>query len=267
MSKFKFGFIGCGNMGGALATAAAKTLSVGSLAVCDMDAGKTAKIAQNTGAIVSSAKEIAENSDYIFLAVKPQGLASLFEEIAPTLRGRKDRFVLVSMAAGTAIARIRELVGQDLPVIRIMPNTPVLVGEGMIVYTAENVTDGEIDGFLSGLVCAGRFDRITERLIDAAGALSGCGPAFVYLFAEALADGGVECGLPREQALLYAAQTLEGAAKMLLETHAHPAALKDAVCSPGGTTIAGVHSLENSAFRGAVMGAVKAAFDKTAKLK
>lgn len=267
MSKFKFGFIGCGNMGGALATAAAKALSVGSLAVCDTDAEKVRRIAKDTGAVVSSAKEIAGNSDYIFLAVKPQGLAALFEEIAPAFRARKDRFVIVSMAAGTAVARIRELAGCDLPIIRIMPNTPVLVGEGMIVYTAENATDEEIDGFLSGLASAGRFDRIPERLIDAAGALSGCGPAFVYLFAEALADGGVECGLPREQALLYAAQTLEGAAKMLLETHAHPAALKDAVCSPGGTTIAGVHALENSAFRGAVMGAVKAAFDKTAKLK
>ena len=267
MSRFRFGFIGCGNMGGALATAAAKTLSVGSLAVCDTDAGKADQLAEAIGATVSTAKEIARESDYIFLAVKPQGLSALFEEIAPVLCERKDRFIVVSMAAGISVARILELAGSNIPVIRIMPNTPVLVGDGMIVYAVENVTEEEIGAFLSGLVCAGRFDRIPERLIDAAGALSGCGPAFVYLFAEALADGGVECGLPREKALLYAAQTLEGAAKMILDTHEHPAVLKDAVCSPGGTTIAGVHALEQSAFRGAVMDAVKAAFDKTAKLK
>lgn len=254
-------------MGGALATAASKTLPQGCIAVCDTDASKADALGSAIGAVISTATEIVQDSSYIFLAVKPQGLASLFAEIAPVLRERKDRFVLVSMAAGTSIARILELAGVALPIIRIMPNTPVRVGSGMTVYSAENVTEEEIEGFLSGLVCAGRFDRIPERLIDAAGALSGCGPAFVYLFAEALADGGVECGLPREQALLYAAQTLEGAAKMILETHEHPAKLKDAVCSPGGTTIAGVHALEESGFRGSVMGAVKAAYDKTAKLK
>ena len=254
-------------MGGALATAASKTLPKGSIAVCDTDASKANALGGGIGAVVSNAAEIAQESSYLFLAVKPQGLAALFAEIAPVLRARKDRFVLVSMAAGTSIARIRELAGAEMPIIRIMPNTPVRVGSGMTVYTAENVTEDEIKGFLLGLSCAGRFDQIPERLIDAAGALSGCGPAFVYLFAEALADGGVECGLPREQALLYAAQTLEGAAKMILETHEHPAKLKDAVCSPGGTTIAGVHALEENGFRGSVMGAVKAAFDKTAKLK
>ena len=180
---------------------------------------------------------------------------------------RDDRFVLVSMAAGTSVERIRALAGGNYPVIRIMPNTPVRVGSGMTVYTAEGTTEEEVDAFLRGLSAAGRFDRISERLIDAAGALSGCGPAFVYLFAEALADGGVECGLPRDAAILYAAQTLEGAAKMLLESGAHPAKLKDAVCSPGGTTIAGVHALESGAFRGTVMAAVRAAFEKTEKLK
>ena len=138
----------------------------------------------------------------------------------------------------------------------------------MILYDVNNaVTDREIQGFLNGLSAAGRLDRIPERLIDAAGSLSGCGPAFVYLFAEALADGGVECGLPRDKALLYAAQTLLGAGKMLLETGKHPGVLKDAVCSPGGTTIAGVHALENGAFRADAMNAVKAAFEKTQALK
>ena len=152
--------------------------------------------------------------------------------------------------------------------IRIMPNTPVAVGEGMILYDANStVTDEQIRVFLEGLSAAGCLDRIPERLIDAAGSLSGCGPAFVYLFAEALADGGVECGVPRDKAQLYAAQTLLGAAEMLLATGKHPGELKDAVCSPGGTTIAGVHALENGAFRATVSNAVTAAFEKTAKLK
>ena len=266
MSNYRFGFIGCGNMGGALASAAAQHIPAAKLAVSDADSQKTAALANAGKATVATVADVAKGSDYIFLAVKPQGLEALFREIRPLLAARRDRFVLVSMAAGTPIARVRELAG-DYPVIRIMPNTPVRVGAGMTVYTAEGATEEEIGGFLEGLCAAGTFDRLPERLIDAAGALSGCGPAFVYLFAEALADAGVECGLPREQALLYAAQTLEGAAKMILETHEHPARLKDAVCSPGGTTIAGVHALEEGAFRGTVMAAVHAAFEKTAKLR
>ena len=266
MSKYRFGFIGCGNMGGALANAAAASIPAAQLAVSDADEQKTAALAKAGKATAATVAEVAAESAYIFIAVKPQGLEGLFREIRPLLDARRDRFVLVSMAAGTSIARVKELAG-DHPVIRIMPNTPVRVGAGMTVYAADGATEEEIGGFLSGLAAAGTFDSLPERLIDAAGALSGCGPAFVYLFAEALADAGVECGLPREQALLYAAQTLEGSAKMILTTHEHPARLKDAVCSPGGTTIAGVHALEEGAFRGTVMAAVHAAFEKTAKLK
>jgi pyrroline-5-carboxylate reductase len=171
------------------------------------------------------------------------------------------------MAAGLSIKKIREFAGSDYPVIRIMPNTPVFVGEGMILYTVKDVTDDEIDGFLNALEHAGKLDKIDEKLIDAAGSLSGCGPAFVYLFAEALADGAVECGVPRDKALKYASQTILGAAKMLIETNEHPGKLKDAVCSPGGTTIAGVHALENGAFRSTAMDAVKSAFNRTLELK
>ena len=172
------------------------------------------------------------------------------------------------MAAGVALADLRALAGVECPIIRIMPNTPAGVGQGMILYTAnDTVTSPMLEGFLGGLSHAGRFDPIPERLIDAAGAISGCGPAFVYLFAEALADGGVACGLPRDQAMLYAAQTLLGSAQMLLESGRHPGQLKDAVCSPGGTTIAGVRTLENAAFRAAVMNAVIAAYEKTARLR
>ncbi len=268
MSQFTFGFIGCGNMGGALALAASKILSADQLAVCDTDLSKTEAFAKNGQATVASLSDVAMKSDYIFLAVKPQAMAALLETLSPILQKRTDTFVLVSMAAGVSIAQIERHANVKCSVIRIMPNTPVSVGTGMILYDAnERTAEDEIKGFLNGLSAAGRLDRLPERLIDAAGALSGCGPAFVYLFAEGLADGGVECGLPREKANLYAAQTLLGAAEMLLQSGKHAGELKDAVCSPGGTTIAGVHALEAGAFRADAMNAVVAAFEKTQKLK
>ena len=136
----------------------------------------------------------------------------------------------------------------------------------MSLFTCDGVSADVENEFLQAFAHAGKFDKLTEDKIDAGSALSGCGPAFVYAFAEALADGGVECGLPREKAALYAAQTLLGAAKMLLE-FGHPADLKDAVCSPGGTTIAGIHALEEAGFRGAAMRAVLAAYKRTLELK
>ena len=267
MSKYTFGFIGCGNMGSALALAASKIIPTEELAVCDTDTSKTAALVNDGKATLSEVGEIASQSKYIFLAVKPQGLSALFAQIRYILQKRSDRFVLVSMAAGATIALIREFSGCDCPIIRMMPNTPVSVGEGMILYTPDSFATAEdVEGFLWGLSCAGKFDRVPESLMDAGGALSGCGPAFVYLFAEAMADGGVECGLPRDKATLYAAQTLLGAAKMLLDSGKHSAALKDAVCSPGGTTIAGVHELESGGVRASVMNAVDAAYAKTLKM-
>ncbi len=268
MSKYTFGFLGCGNMGGALASAASLAIAANRLAVCDADSTKTDAFVKANKAVAVSVEELAKESAYLFLAVKPQGLQKLFEQIKETLRCRTDRFVIVSMAAGVSIETIESYACGAYPIIRMMPNTPVAVGEGMTVYaTNAKATEEDVNGFLNGLAQAGRFDRVSETLIDAAGALSGCGPAFVYLFAEALADGGVSCGLPRDKANEYAAQTLLGAAKMLLETGKHPGELKDAVCSPGGTTIEGVHALESSAFRAASIDAVCAAYDKTMRLK
>lgn len=268
MSRFTFGFLGCGNMGGALALAASKALNNGQLAVCDALASKTEFLTKSGKAVFADADTLTRESRYIFLAVKPQGLSSLFEQIRPVLKSREDRFIIVSMAAGVSISDIEKLADIPCPVIRMMPNTPVQVEKGMIVYTANALaTQSDLDGYLSGLAFAGNLDKIPEKMIDAAGALSGCGPAFVYLFAEALADAGVECGLPRDKAQLYAAQTLLGSADMLLKTGRNPGELKDAVCSPAGTTIAGVHALENGSFRGTVMNAVDAAYKKTSKLK
>ena len=148
-----------------------------------------------------------------------------------------------------------------------MPNMPVAVGEGMILYTVNDfVSKEELDGFLASMQYAGMLDKIDEDKIDAASCVSGCGPAFVFMFCEALADGAVECGLPRDKALLYAAQTLIGSATMLIETGEHPGKLKDAVCSPAGSTIEGVKALEEGAFRADVMNAVKSAYKRTLEL-
>ena len=164
--------------------------------------------------------------------------------------------------------RICEMAGSAYPIIRIMPNTPVAVGAGMVLCSAANgVTDAETAQFEAVMSCAGGLDWIPENLIDAGSAVSGCGPAFAYLFIEALADGAVACGLPRAKALEYAARTVQGAAKMVLETGKHPGELKDAVCSPGGTTIAGVHALEAGAFRASAMEAVLAAYERNEELK
>ena len=170
------------------------------------------------------------------------------------------------MAAGLSIARIQELAGEDFPVIRIMPNTPASVGEGMIQYCSSNVTAEEEEAFLRIMAPAGRLDAVPESLIDAASAVSGCGPAWAYQFIEALADGGVAAGLPRAKAQRVRGQMLLGSARMVLETGKHPGELKDAVCSPGGSTIQGVRLLEERAFRGAVTDAVLAAFEKTKDL-
>lgn len=267
MAEFKFGFIGTGNMGGALAKAVGKSVSGKSIVIADKDSEKAKLMAESLNCLSGTNKDAAEKSQYLFLGVKPQILPALIEEIRPVLSARKDRFVLVSMAAGVSISRIQEMFGEDYPVIRIMPNTPVSVGKGMIEYIASaDVSEDEITEFCGALAAAGKLDRLDEKLMDAATALAGSGPAFVYLFAEALADGGVACGLTRDKAISYASQTLKGAAEMLVTSDKHPGELKDAVCSPGGTTIEGVHVLENGAFRGTVMEAVIAAYKRAKEL-
>ena len=262
-----FGFIGTGNMGGALAKAAARVIDPQSLLLANKTHAKAETLAAQLGARAVSVAEAAGCS-YIFLGVKPQMMADLLTQISPILSARTDRFVLVTMAAGLTMADIRAMAGVACPVIRIMPNTPVAVGEGVILYDATaDVTEDELTVFCHALSEGGLLDRLPEHLIDAGSAVAGCGPAFADLFMEALADGGVANGLPRAKAQVYAAQMLKGAAALLLESGQHPGQLKDAVCSPGGTTIAGVRALEQRAFRGAVMEAVDAVMARTRELK
>lgn len=258
----KYGFIGCGNMGGALAHALCQTCK--DFAITDRS-GKGRKLAQELSCQYLSVQEIAENCDRIFLGVKPHMMKDVLLPLQPILAKRKP--LLISMAAGLEVSRIQELAGTVLPIIRIMPNTPVAIGKGVIQYCHNDpVTEDVLEDFRRDMACAGLLDRLEERLMDAGSAVSGSGPAYVYLFIEALADGAVACGIPRQKALEYAAMTVIGAGELMLAQGKHPGELKDAVCSPGGSTIAGIRALEQGAFRSAAMEAVIATYNRNKEL-
>lgn len=265
--------IGSGNMGFALmkGAGAVKGIDIG---LADADTAKAKAAAEALGAaLYTSNSEAVRRGDYVFLAVKPQVLPEVLAETAPALRERLAAGkppVLVSMAAGWSIEKIQAAAGSGAgapPVVRIMPNTPALISRGMIALAASPEVPAaqitELEQMLSG---AGAVERVAESYMDAVTGLSGSAPAFVYLFIEALADGGVKAGLPRDQALRFAARTVLGSAAMVLETGRHPGELKDMVCSPGGTTIAGLSALENGAFRGTVINAVEAAWRRSTEL-
>jgi pyrroline-5-carboxylate reductase len=230
------------------------------------DPAPAAKVlAEGLEAIYTDNETLATSCDRIFLAVKPHLMRGMLEPLQGILAEKKP--LLITMAAGLELATIRQFVGCDLPIIRIMPNTPVAMGKGMIQYCRnELVTDDILASWLSDMRDCGRLDALEERLIDAASALSGAGPAYMYVFLEALADGAVACGIPRAKAYEYAAMTMAGAAEMVLTTGQHPGALKDAVCSPGGSTIVGIRALEQAGFRGAAMDCVIAAYNKNKEL-
>ena len=263
--KYTLGFIGCGNMGGALAKAASQSLQGNQIALCDFDKTKVEKFVNEFGAVSATAQEIAKEAQFVVLAVKPQMMESAITEFSEILRARTD-VTVITMAAGLSIAAIRSYIGAKLPVIRIMPNTPAMLGAGMILYATEQVANAEESAFLQAFSAAGQFDKIPESDIDAASVVSGCGPAFVYAFIQALADGGVACGVDKDKALLYAAQTAKGAAEMLLSFGDSQTLIKN-VCSPGGTTIEGVKALENENLKGVVTDAVKASYKRTLELK
>ncbi|MDR2134886.1 MAG: pyrroline-5-carboxylate reductase [Treponema sp.] len=276
--------IGSGNMGFALMKGAAGIVGGKNIGFTDVDTGKAAAAAKSLGAaVLKSNLEASVKGDYIFLAVKPQALPGVLVEIAPNVRERLAAgkpAILVSLAAGWATNKIQAIVGgsgidvpvewapvASVPVIRLMPNTPALISKGVIAFAASpEVPPAKIKELEKILGGAGMVDRIEEHYMDAVTGLSGSGPAFAYLFIEAMADGGVQAGLPRSKALRYAAQTLMGSAAMVLETGKSPAELKDMVTTPGGTTIAGVVALENGAFRGTVINAVAAAYKRSSEL-
>ena len=257
------GFIGTGTMGSAVARAAVKGAPEASILLSNRTPAKAEALAKDLGVQASDNETVARTCSLIFLGVKPQMMAGMLESIAPILAARSDRFVLASMAAGLDAQRIQAMAGGEYPVICLMPNTPVAVGAGVVEYYGQGASQEELDAFQALLAPAGLVDRVNPDRLNAASAVSGCGPAFCAIFIEAIADGGVACGLPRDKALAYAAQMVAGTAQLMLDQHEHPGQMKDGVCSPGGTTIQGVRTLEDRGFRSAVMEAVIAAYDKT----
>lgn len=263
--KFTAGFIGCGNMGGALARATAKAIDGEHIAVSDYDTQKTDALKAELSAVPMETIELIKESHFVFLGIKPQMMGNAITPLVEIINS--SDCVIITMAAGLGIDYFVSTLGINRPIIRIMPNTPCSVGEGMILYSCNSRVTADIEAsFLRILSFAGKLDKIPESLIDASSAVSGCGPAFAAIFAEALADAAVACGVPREKALLYSAQMMKGTAELILSGE-HPAVLKDKVCSPGGTTIAGVRALEGHGLRAAAINAVSAAYQKTLELK
>ena len=253
---YKTGFIGAGNMGGALIIAACKTIGPEHVIITDYDLGKARELAAQTGCqVAESNNEVVRSSEYTFLAVKPNVMRSVAAGIADTLNAEIEKgikHVIVTIAAGITIATIKECIGNKAPVIRIMPNTPVAVGQGMILLTGDGEQDENIVEFQSIMKEAGDFLYIPESSFDITTSISSCSPAYTYMFISALADGACQVGVPRAQAIRLAAKTVLGSAQMVLETGIHPDQLKDNVCSPGGSTIVGVTALEENKFRYAV---------------
>ncbi len=249
----KFGIIGAGNMGKAIMAGGIKAglFDPDRVMVSDVNLSVLEKIKEEYGVhITQDAKEVINESDLIVAAIKPNiicdVLAGISKEITP------DK-VVVSIAAGTGIAKLEQAVGKDKKIIRIMPNTPVMVGEGMSALCSNSrVTDEEQEQVKKVFSSLGKCEIVPEALIDAVISVSGSGPAYVFMFIEAMADAGVLAGLSRSNAYTFAAQTVLGAAKMVLETGKHPGELKDMVCSPGGTTIEAVRALEEAGLRNAV---------------
>ena len=263
------GFIGTGNMGSALARAAYKGKGEGvPLVLANRTPAKAEALkAQLPGSKVSTNEDIAATCHIIFLGVKPQMMAGVLAPLRPILAARRDRFVICSMAAGVTLDELARLLGADYPLIRILPNTPAAIGEGIAQFCVRGITGEEKGDFLSLMAPSGLLDEMDEALMVPANCVSGCGPAFAALFMEALADGAVACGLPRDKAMTCAAQMLVGTGRLYLEGQKHPGAMKDAVCSPGGTTIQGVRTLEKNGFRSAAMEAVIAAYEKTMEMQ
>ena len=260
----KVGFIGCGNMGAALAKAVYIS-NCAEIYLTDTDIVKATTLAYETRARVSSKEEIASDCDIIFLAVKPNVITDVIADLNGNFSENKP--LIISMAAGVKIKKLQNALPSGFPIIRIMPNTPVAVNSGMITYCKnELVTPSSTEDFKRIMSHGGTLDEICEELIDSATAIAGCGPAFAYMFINALCEEGVKIGLSREKALLYATKMLEGSAKMALLSSDTPSALKEKVCSPGGSTIEGVHALEDAGFESAVRSAVRASYEKTKKL-
>lgn len=266
-APLKIGFLGAGQMATALAKGwmAADLLSPERARASDPYANARSRFHEATGiAAAADNLSVVADSNVLILAVKPQTVPRVLEELR---RGITEEHLLISIVAGISIKQISDMLGASHRIARVMPNTPCLVGCSAAGYALSPAVTAEDALLVENLFNAvGKAFALPESSLDAVTGLSGSGPAYIYILIESLSDGGVRMGLPREVATALATQTVLGAAKMVLETNQHPAALKDAVASPGGTTIAGIHALERAGFRAAVMDAVEAATRRSAEL-
>jgi len=259
------GIIGLGNMGSVIATILAKE-TTNTLLLANRTAEKAKKLAVTLDATAVSNREVFEQADIIFIGVKPHQIQELLEENNEILE-KRESILLISMAAGVTLEQLELMTDTRHRWIRMMPNTPLQVAEGVISFSlGKKATLQDKEVFLQLLQSGGIVVELPEAQIDAATALAGCGPAFVYIFIEALAEAGVSMGLSREVALQLATQTVKGSANMVGKMKEHPAILKEKVCSPGGSTIAGVISLEQTGFRSSVIEATRCAKQRTQEL-
>lgn len=259
----KISCIGTGAMGGAIIRSICKKFDPKTITVTDKNTAMGQMFATDTGCnFVTSNVEVL-NSNYIFIAVKPQFLQDVFDEIKDSIPSTS---VVISMAAGIPLKKLQSY-SPKTKFVRMMPNVCAHIGEAMTAITYKNnISEKQSNDVKMILSCAGKVEFVPEKLMDCVTAVSGSGPAFVFMFIEAMADAAVRCGMPRSQAYTYAAQTVYGSAGMVLQTGKLPAELKDMVCSPAGTTIEGVSSLEKHGLRNAVIDAVTAAFNKSTEL-
>lgn len=262
----KIGFIGCGNMAKAMITSIIKAELVAPQSVFASDGYQPSLDDSKTRLGINTTmdnKEVVKSSDVIFLAVKPNIYDAVMQEIAPLVDGK----LIVSIAPGKTLAYLENGLGKNTKILRTMPNTPAMVGEGVTAICPNNNVAKEDQEVLETIIGTfGTVERIDEKLFDAVVAVSGSSPAYVFMFIEAMADAAVLQGMARDKAYRFAAQAVLGSAKMVLDTNKHPGALKDMVCSPGGTTIEGVAVLEEKGMRSAVIQAMNAVYYKSGKL-
>ena len=261
--NMKIGFIGCGNMAKAMMGGIIKSgkFEASSIIASDVYTVGLENAKEELGInITSDNKEVAKNSEVLVLSIKPIYYESVINEIKDVVSSEQ---IIVTIAPGFALERTRGLFGKDVKIVRTMPNTPALVGEGITAMCTNELVSSEDADYVKGILsCFGQAEVVGENLMDVVVSVSGSSPAYVFMFIEAMADAAVADGMPRAQAYKFAAQAVLGSAKMVLETGKHPGELKDMVCSPGGTTIEAVRVLEEKGMRSAVIEAMKACTKK-----
>lgn len=261
-----FGFIGMGNMGHAMLNGIMRSFDKSQIMFTDASDVVRVRVGEETGIKVAPTNiELANSVKYIVLAVKPQYYDEVINGIKNVITQDK---IIISLAPGITTEDLRQKFDANVRVVRCMPNTPAMIGEGMtgVSYDQKEYNLEEMDVIAQFFSSFGRFSIVEERLLDTVTCVSGSSPAYVYMFIEALADSAVKYGMPRADAIEFAAMTVKGAADMVLSTKEHPAVLKDRVCSPGGTTIAAVAALEENGFRHAIMAATDKCYEKCVKI-